>query len=162
MISRPHKGFTLIELLVVVAIVSLIISIVMVSLNAAQMRARDSKRTSDLSQVIKALELYRANNEIFPPHGGPQFGCPSANCLSVLTDDLVPTYLPSIPVDPRTGNTSTGYRYCRADAPRDGYQIIVRLEKNASFCTVRTSSGITGAGTSCWTTNEIPDLPYCD
>ena len=156
------KGFTLIELLIVIAIIGILSAIVLVSLNIAQIKARDSKRTGDLEQVTKALELYRSDNGVYPSHGGTQYGCTSANCLSVLTDELVPTYLPSIPVDPKEGNSSTGYRYCRADLPNEGYQIIVRLEENASYCTVRTPSGITGSGTSCWTINGVPDFPYCD
>lgn len=157
------RGFTLIELLMVIAIIALLASIVLVSLSNVQVKTRDSKRSNDLAQVIRAIEVYRSQNDTYPPHGGAQFGgCTSANCLSVLTDDLVPTYLQSIPSDPKTGNTPSGYRYCRADAPRDAYQIIVRMEKNSAYCTVRVPSPITGPGTSCWTVNGVPDFPYCN
>ena len=161
--TREARGFTLIELLIVIAIIAVLAAIVLVSLGTAQQKARDSKRTGDLEQVVKALELYRSNNGVYPPNGGTTYGgCTSANCLTVLTDDLVPDYMPSIPTDPKAGNTTTGYRYCRADPPRDAYQIIVRLEENSSYCTVRTSAQITGSGTSCWTVNGVPDFPYCD
>jgi len=51
------KGFTLIELLVVIAIIGLLSSIVLVSLNTARAKARDTRRMSDLKQFQTALEL---------------------------------------------------------------------------------------------------------
>jgi len=53
-----RKGFTLIELLVVIAIIGLLASIVLVSLNSARKKARDTKRLSDINQVNLAMELY--------------------------------------------------------------------------------------------------------
>ncbi len=55
---HPSKGFTLIELLVVVAIISVLSSIVMASLNSARAKGRDAKRISDLHNIQLALELY--------------------------------------------------------------------------------------------------------
>ncbi len=161
--KKTFRGFTLIELIVVIAIIALIASIILISLNNAQIKSRDTKRASDLSQVVRALELFRANNEAYPDHGGTQFGgCTSSNCLSVLTDELIPTYLSAIPLDPKEGNTPSGYRYCRATNANQGYQIIVRLEKNSGYCTLRTGSPITSPGSSCWTLNGVPDFPYCN
>ncbi|MBI3305882.1 type II secretion system protein [Candidatus Nomurabacteria bacterium] len=53
-----NKGFTLIELLVVVAIISLLSSVVLVSLNTARAKARDVKRISEIKQIQRGLELY--------------------------------------------------------------------------------------------------------
>src|SRR3989344_3892996 len=52
------KGFTLIELLVVVAIIGLLSSVVLASLNSARAKGRDAKRMSDLHNISVALELY--------------------------------------------------------------------------------------------------------
>jgi len=66
-INSKKKGFTLIELLVVVAIISLLSSVVMASLNSARAAARDVHRRTSLKQVATALELVRKKlyNQIF-------------------------------------------------------------------------------------------------
>ena len=93
-----HKnGFTLIELLVVVAIIGLLSSVVLSSLNSARAKARDSQRLSDIHQIENALALYANDN------GG---NYPSTNnnaslgSLQVLETALVPKYIPKIPNDP--------------------------------------------------------------
>lgn len=64
---RTSSGFTLIELLVVVAIIGILASIVLVSLNGARMKARDARRISDLKAIQTALELYATTHGKYPP-----------------------------------------------------------------------------------------------
>lgn len=52
------RGFTLIELLVVVAIIGILSSIVLASLNSARKKGRDARRVADIKQLQLALELY--------------------------------------------------------------------------------------------------------
>jgi len=54
------KGFTLIELLVVIAILAVLMSVVVVTINPAEMlkKTRDTKRISDLDALRTALNLY--------------------------------------------------------------------------------------------------------
>ena len=59
-IKKMKKGFTLIELLIVIAILALLMSIVVVTLNPAELlrKSRDTKRVSDLNALRTALNLY--------------------------------------------------------------------------------------------------------
>lgn len=55
---KKNKGFTLIELLVVIAIISLLLSIIMPSLQKVKELAKKVICSSNLSQTGKALEMY--------------------------------------------------------------------------------------------------------
>ncbi len=72
---KRTKGFTLIELLVVVAIIGLLASVVMVSLNSARAKARDAKRVSDLRNIQAALELYYDRYGTYQVAGTGHTGC---------------------------------------------------------------------------------------
>jgi prepilin-type N-terminal cleavage/methylation domain-containing protein len=66
-----NKGFTLIELLVTMGIIAVLSGMAIFNFNQSRMRARDVQRKSDLSQMQKALELYRNdNNGIYPISAG--------------------------------------------------------------------------------------------
>ncbi len=64
---RNGRGFTLIELLVVVAIIALLISILLPSLNKARAQARTTLCLSRVSQLTKAMLMYADDfNETLP------------------------------------------------------------------------------------------------
>jgi prepilin-type N-terminal cleavage/methylation domain-containing protein/prepilin-type processing-associated H-X9-DG protein len=66
--SRQDRGFTLIELLVVVAIIALLISILLPSLNGARRSARAVKCAANLHDVGQAFALYLTENRgYYPP-----------------------------------------------------------------------------------------------
>ncbi len=93
MIAR--KGFTLIELLLVVLIIAVLASIVVPRMAGAAAEAKDSKDDANWANLIRALELYAANNSgsypasqalfnsailnstTYFPHGAPV--CPYGN-----------------------------------------------------------------------------------
>jgi len=67
-IRESRQAFTLIELLVVVAILALLISILLPSLNSARKSGRATVCASNLSQVGKAMATYLAENRgVYPP-----------------------------------------------------------------------------------------------
>src|SRR3989338_8407272 len=59
------KGFTLIEILIVVSIIAILITFLVPNFVGIRTRARDTRRKSDLSQIQKALELYKSDQN--PP-----------------------------------------------------------------------------------------------
>jgi prepilin-type N-terminal cleavage/methylation domain-containing protein len=68
-----QKGFTLIELLVTMGIIAVLSGMAIFNFNQARIRARDVQRKSDLSQLQKALELYKVdNNGKYPISAGFQ------------------------------------------------------------------------------------------
>ncbi len=74
---KSGAGFTLIELLVVIAIIGLLASVVLVALNSARAKARDTKRRADLAQVSKALEFYYDKFGTYQVLGGGWRGTPA-------------------------------------------------------------------------------------
>ncbi len=56
-------GFTLVELLLVVLIIAVLASIVVPRLTGAAAEAKDSKDDANWANLIRALELYAANND---------------------------------------------------------------------------------------------------
>lgn len=123
LLRNSKKGFTLIELLVVIAIIGLLSSVVMASLNAARVSARDAKRASEVRQLKTALELYYDSNGFYPSVGCE--GCGVA--ISALTTPLAP-YIKQIPDDP-TGNS---WQYVRG--PSNAYGLWIFTEKLNARC----------------------------
>lgn len=136
------RGFTLIELLVVLAIIGLLSSIVLASLNTARAKARDAVRKSQVGEFEKALELYFLVNGHYP--------CGRSNCLSFivpLTSDPASNpgielvsggFISSIPSDPiyppgtpnvsTSCNTKDGAGYCYCSDGTDSYVLTVNTE----------------------------------
>lgn len=93
-------AFTLIELLVVIVIIGVLATLATIALSSARMKARDARRVSDLKQISTALELYMANENVYPSlitAGQPMVGATSGK-----------TYMNKVPADPST-NLSYAY-----------------------------------------------------
>ena len=114
---KKNQGFTLIEVLVAATIIAVLTSIGVVSYQAANKRARDAKRKTDLEQVRAALEMYKADNNWYPNTGTGNW-TNTSNLGTPLTN-----YLSPIPSPPKTAevyyykattNSSGGhyYGYC--------------------------------------------------
>lgn len=53
------SGFTLVELLIVIIVIGILSSIVLVTFNGTQARARDTRRIADLQNIAEAIGSYR-------------------------------------------------------------------------------------------------------
>jgi type II secretion system protein G len=135
---KSTSGFTLIELLVVVAIIGLISSIAIVTLNNVRAEARDAKRLADMDSIQNALELYYHDYGVYP---NPEcYGLPGiVLCTSILApsnwiSDLMPDYIKQIPNDPvNTGGTDPlSYFYTRLPGSIEDrqqyYYLMTKLE----------------------------------
>lgn len=113
-LDRP-KSFTLIELLIVIGIIAIIAAAVIIAINPGKQfqQARNAARWSHLNAIANGVYGYVIDNGTWPSGcpptctgvstGGPcaSTTCPFATVTTACTA-LVPTYLPSIPVDPQT------------------------------------------------------------
>lgn len=61
-----QKGFTIVELLIVIVVIAILAAITVVAYNGIQGRANVSKSQSDLRSMQKLLELYKADNGVYP------------------------------------------------------------------------------------------------
>ncbi len=108
------KGFTLIELLVVIAIIGLLSTLAVVALGSARVKARDSKRLSDLKQLQTALELYYTDKNQYPSTPSSvtvQLGTAGYQCLNGngwQSSNCGDAYMGQVPVDP---TPATYYTY---------------------------------------------------
>jgi len=112
------KGFTLIELLVVISIIGILSSIVLVSLNQARIKARNSARNSQFLEYAKALALYKDVNNNFPrdyqDNGDYEFclGSYSVSCglqsaYYLVSYELKAALLPFLPAFPPVGGSAS-------------------------------------------------------
>ncbi len=114
-ISRIRRhGFTLVELLVVVVVISILASITIVSYNGIQQRARNAQRVQDINSIVKAVQLFYADNGSFPVSScsasckiNASWSSTSDGSWANLEAQLVPKYLSVLPKDP-LAKVSTG------------------------------------------------------
>ncbi len=130
--NMARKAFTLVELLVVISIIGLLSTIAVASLSSAQMNARNAKRKADLTQISKALELYRADNGAFPVAGGWRGNCsayggyPDTDPGSWIPGLVSGGYMARLPRDPRSSQANQNYSdvYCKNNPQNNCYLYI--------------------------------------
>ena len=141
--NKFKKGFTLIELLVVVAIISILSSVVMASLNSARVKGKDAARMEDVKSLKTALELYYNDNGGYPTSNGSSNGDVLLSD-AILTSKLVPTYISSMPAllvadgDHYFANGAT------SGVQTNGYDMLIYVGVTNSWCRSGTLPGNTG------------------
>lgn len=110
-ILKNQKGFTLIELLVVIGILAILLAITLIAINPARQfgQANDTKRRSDANAILNAIGQYSASNTGNLPSEVQALSSSASATLDStnfpnLCGQLVPTYIPALPVDPSQNN----------------------------------------------------------
>jgi general secretion pathway protein G len=136
-----QKGFTIVELLVVIATTAVLAATIASSISQYMMKARDSKRISDLNNIRKALDLYFADNGYFPP-SSCGYDCNgysySTNGTWTTLENYLKPYISKLPVDPKNNAagpwnlTLDNYSYSYGNVGKTtyaaGYDLTGRLE----------------------------------
>lgn len=121
-------GFTLIELLTVIAIIGILSTILVASVNPARQfaKARDSQRETDLIGILSAIYQYSSEHSgAIPDTDGNSItsnfpssltcigtggGCFNLAGAGDTGETLVPVYMANMPKDPKTGtDANTNY-----------------------------------------------------
>lgn len=176
--ASKQKGFTIVELLIVIVVIAILAAITIVAYNGIQGRARDSQRVSDLKTIVKALEIYKANNGSYPNPvqttnaSGWEVsttGTAATNFLSALVSTNGVSKIPIDPVntgDPASLNPSRGaneyeyfyYLYAAGsngcDTTRGAFYVLgaTRMDTVASGTNSPSSPGW-ACGTRDWASN---------
>jgi prepilin-type N-terminal cleavage/methylation domain-containing protein len=153
--TKSKKGFTLIELLVVVAIIGLLSSVVLASLNSARSKARDAKRKEDFHTMQLAFQLYYDKYGVMPTvpaGGGPEvceFLIGTSQYITFMNDMVSAGVLSSIIKSPGTQNWGRGYCYYNYGAGNSvGAIFVTQLENSSSTTGVPPSCRPWAAGTN--------------
>lgn len=118
MSKNIKNGFTLVEMVLVTVIIGIVAGIVIniIDIPRVQARSRDSKRIGDMKRIQTALELYFADNRVYPQI--TTFGL----AQTVLATTLVTSYMDQIPLDPLNNKTSkSATMMCRDNSRIHGY-----------------------------------------
>lgn len=122
---KKQSGFTLIELLVVIGILAILLAITLIAINPARQfgQANNTKRRSDILQILNAAHQFVAENQGQLPGEITALTADTATVFNStnfpnLCGQLMPTYIPALPTDPSlntsnittcTGTWNTGY-----------------------------------------------------
>lgn len=143
-------GFTLIELLIVIAVIGLLSSIILASLNDTRKKGRDARRIADLAQIRNALELYYDDHGYYP-QSSCGYDCNGYfysynSSWNTLASELAP-YIGSLPKDPINSScppwNASCYSYAYGNIGRytykSQYDLTTQLEdpNHPQRCSVR-------------------------
>ena len=86
-----NKGFTLIEIMVLTAIIGVLSGVIFFNASKSRSVAQDQARATDLVNIQNALSRYFVDKRSYPVD------------IYAPTGSLIPTYIGTVPRDPKTG-----------------------------------------------------------
>lgn len=127
----------MIELLVAIAIIGLLSTIILISVDNARANGRDAFRKFSMKQVESALEIYKHKNGSYPSTGGAWWGesvnggSRSVSGINAYIPNLTPSYILELPRDPAFVTTAwSGFLY-RSDGTN--YKLLSHTSGPESF-----------------------------
>jgi len=144
---KLKKGFTLIELLVVIGILAILLAITLIAINPARQfgQANNTRRRSDVLQILNAIHQYTAENngqlpaEVLALTGTTGVAMNAANFPN-LCAELMTNYLPALPTDP--SKNAPNITDCTVTTWDTGYAV---LKDSANRVTVSAPTADLGA-----------------
>lgn len=138
---KLQRGFTLVEILVVIAIIGVLLTVTLAAINPARQfaQANNTKRRSDVKTILDAVTQYAADNQGKLPGDGTdntvdtddEITVAAANISDTGADIcpmLAPTYVASLPSDPKAANGGVAISGCIATTV---YDTEYTIQKNA-------------------------------
>ena len=126
--NTTYRAFTFIEMLLVMSIIGILATVMVVVVNPAHQlaKARDTQRETDIYSIVATIQQYAAEHGgTFPDTDGHPDTSNFPTTLTCIgtgggsfnlagagdgTDSIVPTYVASLPKDPKIGSTEdSGY-----------------------------------------------------
>lgn len=157
--TQKKLGFTLIELLVAITIIGILAAIGLGSFSSSQMKARDSRRKADMTNITKALEFYYNDRGQYPADDGAGriMGCgtvatPTACTYGGTFVQGSTTYMTTLPADPAAARK---YFYVRIAANQ--YRLYAGLENTLDTISLITPAS---ANTDCQVVTGIQACNY--
>lgn len=137
--GKKDKSFTVIEVLVAIAIIGLLSSIILISLNSARAKGKDARRQADLKQINLAMEMCYGDSACSGLNSYPVI-TGGTNNLTQIDSDGTPLYL-MVPKDP-TDTSPYQYIWTANASPYQYYCLYSKLEAQVNTYTCASNKGI--------------------
>lgn len=166
----------MIELLIVIAIIGILSSVIMVSLNGGRIKARDAKRIDALRNIASMLDVYFQEQGHYPVRASWVGDCANPSGTNWIPDSGSYTwsdaFISQVPRDPARAcpsvypynasddRASTKYAYKSTDAAGSGYELMARLEDPNNPKTIKNDKTRDCAGAEYFATDGYHERTY--